>query len=166
MEMIDIFRDEMAKRGADMRAFEAKCIEEQQVVRRELENFRHSFEQKKSVLAQLTRNVDRAMSEVQMLQEELDKASKDLSDRLDGQAKTQTEENQRVHIRIDGIEKAHYQLHDELWGEDVGLKKIEKDIFTVKQSVRNILDEIEHVKKHKDAIEANKMRMDSCEEKL
>eukprot|EP00746_Dinoflagellata_sp_MGD_P167804 gnl/MRDRNA2_/MRDRNA2_98725_c0_seq1.p1 gnl/MRDRNA2_/MRDRNA2_98725_c0~~gnl/MRDRNA2_/MRDRNA2_98725_c0_seq1.p1 ORF type:complete len:601 (+),score=156.07 gnl/MRDRNA2_/MRDRNA2_98725_c0_seq1:117-1919(+) len=166
MEMIDIFRDEMAKRGADMRAFEAKCIEEQQVVRRELENFRHSFEQKKSVLAQLTRNVDRAMSEVTMLQEELDKASKDLSDRLDGQTKTQTEENQRVHIRIDQLEKAHYQLHDELWGEDTGLKKIEKDLGATNRSVRNILEEIEGLKKHKDILDALASRQDNCEESL
>lgn len=166
MEMIDIFRDEMAKRGADMRAFEAKCIEEQQSVRRELENFRHSFEQNKSVLAQLTRNVERAMSEVTMLQEELDKASKDLSDRLDNQSKTQTEEFQRVHIRADGLEKAHYQLHDELWGEDTGLKKIEKDLGSTNRSVRSILEEIEGLKKHKDILDALGSRQDSCEEKL
>lgn len=166
MEMIEIFRDEMAKRGADMRAFEAKCTEEQQIVRRELEGFRHSFEQKKSVLAQLTRNVDRAMSEVQMLQEDLDKAQKDFNDRLDMQSKTQLEETQRIHIRIDGVEKAHYQLHDDLFGEDGGMKKIEKELSSTNRTVRHQSEEIEALKKHKEIFQALGSRQDSCEERL
>eukprot|EP00746_Dinoflagellata_sp_MGD_P106778 gnl/MRDRNA2_/MRDRNA2_44727_c0_seq1.p1 gnl/MRDRNA2_/MRDRNA2_44727_c0~~gnl/MRDRNA2_/MRDRNA2_44727_c0_seq1.p1 ORF type:complete len:578 (-),score=134.15 gnl/MRDRNA2_/MRDRNA2_44727_c0_seq1:41-1774(-) len=149
VSMIDHFKEEMGKWDQQRRYHEARVTEDQTFLKQELDGFRYNLEQKESALHHLNRGVDRAVAELNRLQE-MQNSLKNLCDeRLDDSSKRINSCRAELEVQIHSLELKHHALTDQLWGEETGLAKVTGELHKTNVTVDKLQQEMIQVQKGK-----------------
>jgi len=147
--MIDHFKEEMGKWDQQRRYHEARVTEDQTFLKQELDGFRYNLEQKESALHHLNRGVDRAVAELNRLQEMQDSLKNLCDDRLDESSKRINACRAELEVQIHSLELKHHALTDQLWGEETGLAKVTGELHKTNVQLVNLQEDMEKVQKGK-----------------
>jgi len=149
VSMIDHFKEEMGKWDQQRRYHEARVTEDQTFLKQELDGFRYNLEQKESALHHLNRGVDRAVAELNRLQEMQDSLKNLCDDRLDDSSKRINACRAELEVQIHSLELKHHALTDQLWGEETGLAKVTGELHKTNVQLVNLQEDMEKVQKGK-----------------
>lgn len=149
VSMIDHFKEEMGKWDQQRRYHEAKVTEDQTFLKQELDGFRYNLEQKESALHHLNRGVDRAVAELNRLQEMQMSLQGNCDERLDEQSKRINTTKAELEVQICSLELKHHALTDQLWGEETGLAKVTGELHKTNVQVSKLQEQMEAVQKGK-----------------
>lgn len=138
VSMIDHFKEEMGKWDQQRRYHEARVTEDQTFLKQELDGFRYNLEQKESALHHLNRGVDRAVAELNRLQEMQDSLKGLCEERLDESSKRVNATRAELEVQISSLELKHHALTDQLWGEETGLAKVTGELHKTNQTVEKL----------------------------
>jgi hypothetical protein len=123
--------------------------EDQTFLKQELDGFRYNLEQKESALHHLNRGVDRAVAELNRLQEMQDSLKVLCDDRLDESSKRINSCRAELEVQISSLELKHHALTDQLWGEETGLAKVTGELNKTNVTVEKLQQEMVKVQKGK-----------------
>lgn len=138
VSMIDHFKEEMGKWDQQRRYHEARVTEDQTFLKQELDGFRYNLEQKESALHHLNRGVDRAVAELNRLQEMQDSLKGLCEERLDESSKRVNATRAELEVQISSLELKHHALTDQLWGEETGLAKVTGELHKTNKTVEKL----------------------------
>lgn len=153
IQVVEHFREELARWDAERRQAEAKVAEDMAGVKQELDMFRSSLERKESTIHGMQRTTDRLTQELSKVQQAAEELRMHVEKRMGQQSKILNGAKTDMEVKLIALETHFNRLSDELWGEETGLAKVTSDLGRTNAIVGGLSEDMKQLQVGKANVE-------------
>jgi len=144
---VDHFREQLAEWDNLRHAQEAKVKEDISTMRHELDGFRYDLERKESSIHGMQRTCDRLVGETNRMHDLQSSLQKYCEERVNAHSKLISRNRTELEAKQISLETKHNKLSDEVWGEEMNLKKTSSELKKTNVLVSQLSEEMQNVQK-------------------